>query len=213
MYHSLSSTSSRFHFLFAPFPSPFLFLFSYISLSLFFFFFFNDTATTEIYTLSLHDALPISSLGRGHAATLIDSRADFPDQPRVLGVIVADRRGKFPGRGDPGFHSARVVQVLADPGFLEDAVHLGAQPRQNSLRGARRREQAVPLRHLEIRVGFGDGRHLGQQARALRPGVREHAQAPGLDLRRGGSPDIIAATSADTVAAGARGAPLYGICA
>src|SRR3712207_8638637 len=31
-----------------------------ISLILFFFFFFNDTATTEIYTLSLHDALPIS---------------------------------------------------------------------------------------------------------------------------------------------------------
>src|SRR5438034_10784970 len=36
----------------------------YCSLSLFyllfFFFFFNDTPTTEIYTLSLHDALPIS---------------------------------------------------------------------------------------------------------------------------------------------------------
>src|SRR5471030_3464389 len=31
-----------------------------------FFFFFNDTATTEIYTLSLHDALPIS-LADGHA--------------------------------------------------------------------------------------------------------------------------------------------------
>src|SRR2546429_1612745 len=30
--------------------------------SFFFFFFFNDTATTEIYTLSLHDALPICSL-------------------------------------------------------------------------------------------------------------------------------------------------------
>src|SRR2546430_14701811 len=28
------------------------------------FFFFNDTATTEIYTLSLHDALPISGAGR-----------------------------------------------------------------------------------------------------------------------------------------------------
>src|SRR5260370_15936339 len=27
----------------------------------YFFFFFNDTATTEIYTLSLHDALPISA--------------------------------------------------------------------------------------------------------------------------------------------------------
>src|SRR5256885_17238831 len=30
---------------------------------LFIFFFFNDTATTEIYTLSLHDALPISLNG------------------------------------------------------------------------------------------------------------------------------------------------------
>src|SRR5215467_4979436 len=30
-------------------------------LIVFFFFFFNDTATTEIYTLSLHDALPIRS--------------------------------------------------------------------------------------------------------------------------------------------------------
>src|SRR2546422_6227702 len=32
---------------------------------LIFFFFFNDTATTEIYTLSLHDALPISSCTGG----------------------------------------------------------------------------------------------------------------------------------------------------
>src|SRR2546430_9505399 len=31
------------------------------------FFFFNDTATTEIYTLSLHDALPISHRGGWHA--------------------------------------------------------------------------------------------------------------------------------------------------
>src|SRR5205823_14198026 len=36
----------------------------YIVYSLFFFFF-NDTATTEIYTLSLHDALPISFSRRG----------------------------------------------------------------------------------------------------------------------------------------------------
>src|SRR2546422_8450107 len=32
----------------------------YHHISFFVFFFFNDTATTEIYTLSLHDALPIS---------------------------------------------------------------------------------------------------------------------------------------------------------
>src|SRR5256885_12888407 len=35
-----------------------------------FFFFFNDTATTEIYTLSLHDALPISPAGAHPRAVL-----------------------------------------------------------------------------------------------------------------------------------------------
>src|SRR5574341_1738943 len=35
----------------------------FVLLSLFLFFFFNDTATTEIYTLSLHDALPIVFTG------------------------------------------------------------------------------------------------------------------------------------------------------
>src|SRR2546430_13678268 len=40
---------------------------------MFFFFFFNDTATTEIYTLSLHDALPIC---RRHPAPL----APVPDE-------------------------------------------------------------------------------------------------------------------------------------
>src|SRR5437660_11217070 len=37
----------------------FFYIFSYTLFFSFFFFFFNDTATTEIYTLSLHDALPI----------------------------------------------------------------------------------------------------------------------------------------------------------
>src|SRR2546429_8452860 len=34
-----------------------------VCITLFFVFFFNDTATTEIYTLSLHDALPIYRAG------------------------------------------------------------------------------------------------------------------------------------------------------
>src|SRR2546430_6590671 len=38
-------------------------------LVIFFFFFFNDTATTEIYTLSLHDALPISVSSRRRVAS------------------------------------------------------------------------------------------------------------------------------------------------
>src|SRR2546427_10806656 len=37
--------------------------------TIFVFFFFNDTATTEIYTLSLHDALPISLVARRRQLT------------------------------------------------------------------------------------------------------------------------------------------------
>src|SRR6266853_6451140 len=44
-----------------------IFIYSLSSIFIFFFFFFNDTATTEIYTLSLHDALPIyREAGREH---------------------------------------------------------------------------------------------------------------------------------------------------
>src|SRR3712207_7540217 len=49
------------------------------------FFFFNDTATTEIYTLSLHDALPI--LGRGRE---VDS--DESLQPRRHRRVLEDQR-------------------------------------------------------------------------------------------------------------------------
>src|SRR5437867_13283199 len=41
------------------FTCSFFFFFFFSFFLFFFFFFFNDTATTEIYTLSLHDALPI----------------------------------------------------------------------------------------------------------------------------------------------------------
>src|SRR5256885_16664971 len=47
-----ASGSTSFHLVY------FSFIF-FLSLFFLFFFFFNDTATTEIYTLSLHDALPI----------------------------------------------------------------------------------------------------------------------------------------------------------
>src|SRR5688572_32218505 len=61
--------------------SLFLLFFSFF----FFFFFFNDTATTEIYTLSLHDALPISpasSSGRStDRASVPSSRAATRSSP------------------------------------------------------------------------------------------------------------------------------------
>src|SRR3712207_7119278 len=54
-----------------------------------FFFFFNDTATTEIYTLSLHDALPISTAGRAAAPTTTCTRS---------GPTCAAHRSAIPAR-------------------------------------------------------------------------------------------------------------------
>src|SRR3712207_7061378 len=51
------------------------------------FFFFNDTATTEIYTLSLHDALPISGgTGKTRLALQVAAEAldEFPDGARFV---------------------------------------------------------------------------------------------------------------------------------
>src|SRR2546426_5816292 len=57
-----------------------------IVLSLFFsFFFFNDTATTEIYTLSLHDALPICE-SRGNQATGARSPCSFTSSRPYLEI-------------------------------------------------------------------------------------------------------------------------------
>src|SRR5215203_7294173 len=55
-------------------------------------FFFNDTATTEIYTLSLHDALPISTAPRPPTAR------SGPLSPS-LGLTVIPRRGLWLMRG------------------------------------------------------------------------------------------------------------------
>src|SRR5438128_11135409 len=64
--------------------SSYCFLFSLSSLSIFFFFFFNDTATTEIYTLSLHDALPISLPRRDRGAAAQSSSEAPPRHPGAV---------------------------------------------------------------------------------------------------------------------------------
>src|SRR5689334_23549381 len=75
---------------------PFIVIFFYHLFFFFFFsfFFFNDTATTEIYTLSLHDALPISwcpprrrSARRSHGST-----AHYSSRPATLPGPAGDRK-------------------------------------------------------------------------------------------------------------------------
>src|SRR2546428_11048442 len=69
------------------------------------FFFFNDTATTEIYTLSLHDALPIS----GSRALLL------------VGVFPADGPGRHHGRG-AGAHQHRSEEHTSELQSRSDLV-------------------------------------------------------------------------------------------
>src|SRR2546427_7580298 len=71
----------------------------------FFFFFFNDTATTEIYTLSLHDALPISRHHRLDQAGLqrepawaVAQGARCPERGRENGEPLSRWRGLLPAR-------------------------------------------------------------------------------------------------------------------
>src|SRR3712207_4530196 len=62
----------------------------------FFFFFFNDTATTEIYTLTLHDALPIS-IKEGDAQIVIGTHALIQRgvEFRDLSLVVVDEQHRF----------------------------------------------------------------------------------------------------------------------
>ena len=63
----------------------------------FYFFFFNDTATTEIYTLSLHDALPISVKQRIHFNILLFVfKAIHGSAPHYLSELVAiKQKGRY----------------------------------------------------------------------------------------------------------------------
>ena len=56
-----------------------------------FFFFFNDTATTEIYTLSLHDALPISKGEDLLARAELDSAIILSTQAHDSIILLASR--------------------------------------------------------------------------------------------------------------------------
>src|SRR5258707_7563675 len=67
------------------------------ALSSYFFFFFNDTATTEIYTLSLHDALPIS-IANGDGSPIlmggigVDFTARLAAEQKVARLSRIDRK-------------------------------------------------------------------------------------------------------------------------
>src|SRR2546429_1784031 len=78
---------------------------------MFFFFFFNDTATTEIYTLSLHDALPIWGGER---------RQHHPPPDRRREDVEGLRRGSPVG----GLHRGRCGRSEEHTSELQSRLHL-----------------------------------------------------------------------------------------
>src|SRR2546422_2879401 len=114
-----------------------------VTLCIFLFFFFNDTATTEIYTLSLHDALPISqglSLNPvqisgpcGRLLCCLHYEHDFYVQSRK----------RFPKEGKVLRTSVGLERVLAVDIFRERVT----------LRGEEGSTRIVPLGQLNTETG------------------------------------------------------------
>src|SRR6266480_5301981 len=102
--------------------------------ALIFFFFFNDTATTEIYTLSLHDALPISSevVRPGAPKTVIEGAFELisPALDRLrppltaLGVEVDD--GRLVLKREIGGEGRSRAWVNGSPATVSMLAQLGA---------------------------------------------------------------------------------------
>src|SRR5256885_8486836 len=78
-----------------------------------FFFFFNDTATTEIYTLSLHDALPISDRPRNAAGRPPEWLRSSPASPAA--EPDRGRRRGSPRRHGPPARSEEHTSELQSP--------------------------------------------------------------------------------------------------
>src|SRR3712207_6914378 len=85
-----------------------------------FFFFFNDTATTEIYTLSLHDALPISQTHEGESGKTemwVVLHAD-PDAELIYGFKSGVTRERFAQAIEAGERSEEHTSELQSRQYL-----------------------------------------------------------------------------------------------
>src|SRR6266536_584590 len=144
----------------------------------FFFFFFNDTATTEIYTLSLHDALPIAppplqpddiavlalphagQIRRGHHAAIADKHDTAKAEARFeivqhvgYGLRGAPVAGEDMVRERPAIDEYEPDQHLAIPRLAIAAVPVGGEQRRAVPFEVGRRqvvEHAIDLEREEI---------------------------------------------------------------
>src|SRR6266550_5677438 len=101
-----------------------------------FFFFFNDTATTEIYTLSLHDALPISRDYLAQCLCRLFERTDRRDRHAKGAAGQQLREGrKLPtvgpdvdvGYGDAPFLPRRVARDRGEAAAVSNRLQRGVR--------------------------------------------------------------------------------------
>src|SRR3989454_11745101 len=139
----------------------------YLLFFFFFFFFFNDTATTEIYTLSLHDALPISNApALPHHGPFFRRRAE----ERQIDAVRNDGSAALGGHEKPPRHVCRDAHDPVRPS-LEQAVEEprpGAHPRVE--------HERPPHRH-RIEGAAGD---LGMEHRDPLPLDHRGDESPGV---------------------------------
>src|SRR2546427_2913509 len=106
------------------------------------FFFFNDTATTEIYTLSLHDALPICARHSGDQGQFPRSlRSVSSGKPEVVGA----------GSGRPGDTVRRSEEHTSELQSQSNLVCrlLLEKKKHPSIQGGEIQSMLmVPLRHI-----------------------------------------------------------------
>src|SRR2546421_1432806 len=140
---------------------------------LFIFFFFNDTATTEIYTLSLHDALPISSQELASldvVGRLLDGLLELT--MRLHQVALRQLRST---EHDPGGHQARYPRHEALE--IGDSLRITAaselDPRTEELS-----DRYVRKQYGESAMAFRGIRELALEQARLR-NVCEHARPLG----------------------------------
>src|ERR1041384_7655108 len=138
----------------------------------FYFFFFNDTATTEIYTLSLHDALPISALEPLVEAGIIRVKVrsvltcesavgvcascygrsmatgQLVDVGEAVGIVAAQ------SIGEPG--TQLTMRTFHQGGVAGDDITTGL-PRVQELFEARVPKGKAPIADVDGRVPLGGG--------------------------------------------------------
>src|SRR5256885_11034178 len=129
-------------------------MFTYSLIILCFFFFFNDTATTEIYTLPLHDALPICAArppprrGDGARVNRLQRRGQEIDALQEERPLLGEEDGEALVGGDGG----HVRLDLREVG-IDGAVHRGVL-----IRGPLQIESAVGAGLIGPEAGAEDVR-------------------------------------------------------